>query len=40
MWALVSGLLMEPERLAEGLNEMIYRERGALRDDPDQQAKA
>ena len=40
VWDLVSGLLMDPERLAEGLDEMIVREREALRGDPDQQAKA
>ena len=39
MWDLVSGLLMDPERLAAGLNEMINREREELRGDPDQQAK-
>jgi hypothetical protein len=37
---LVSGLLMEPERLAKGVDEMIDREREELRGDPDQQSKA
>ena len=31
---------MDPERLAEGLDELIDREREALRGDPDQRAKA
>lgn len=39
VWDLVSGLLMDPDRLAAGLNEMIDREREKLRGDPDQQAK-
>jgi hypothetical protein len=36
----VSGLLRDPERLREGLDEMIEQERKALRGDPDKQAKA
>jgi hypothetical protein len=39
VWALVSGLLMDPERLPAGLDEMIDREREELRDHPDQQSK-
>ena len=39
VWDLVSGLLMDPDRLADGLDEMIDREREELRGDPDQQAK-
>ncbi len=35
----VLRLLMDPDRLAAGLNEMIDREREELRGDPDQQAK-
>jgi hypothetical protein len=40
VWNLVFGLLMDPERLAAGLDEMIDREREELRGDPYQQAKA
>ena len=36
---LVSGLLMDLERLAAGLEELIDRDREELRGDPDQQAK-
>jgi hypothetical protein len=39
VWDLVSGLLMDPDRLAEGLEEVIDREQEELRGDPDQQAK-
>jgi hypothetical protein len=39
VWDLVSGLLMDPDRLAALLEEMIDREREELRSDPDQQAK-
>jgi hypothetical protein len=39
VWDLVSGLLMDSDRLAAGLEEMIDREREELRSDPDQQAK-
>ena len=39
VWELVSGLLMDPESLAAGLDEMIDREREELRNHPDQQSK-
>jgi hypothetical protein len=39
VWELVSGFLIDPERLAAGLDEMIDREREELRGDPDQQSK-
>jgi site-specific DNA recombinase len=39
VWDLVSGLLMDLERLAAGLEELIDRDREELRGDPDQQAK-
>ncbi len=40
VWDLVSSLLMDRERIAAGLDEMIDREREELRGDPDQQVKA
>src|SRR5215217_8233689 len=40
VWALISGLLKDPERLKTGLQEMIEQERAGLRGDPDQEAKA
>ncbi len=39
VWRLVSGLLLDPDRLRAGLDEMIEREREELRGDPDHQAK-
>jgi site-specific DNA recombinase len=36
---LVSGLLSDPERLRKGLDAMIEEERGALRGDPEREAK-
>jgi site-specific DNA recombinase len=40
IWELVSDLLKEPERLREGLEEMIERERDGAHGDPDREAKA
>jgi site-specific DNA recombinase len=40
VWGLVSELLMEPEILSAGLEEMIERERRGMRGDPDREAKA
>ena len=40
VWDLVSGLLSEPERLRKGLDAMIEEPRGALRSDPELEAKA
>src|SRR5215218_9207224 len=40
VWDLVSGLLSEPERLRKGLDAMIEEQRGALRSDPELEAKA
>jgi site-specific DNA recombinase len=40
VWAFVSDLLKQPERLREGLEEMIEEERGVLRGDPDCEARA
>ena len=39
VWRLVSGLLLDPDRLRVGLDEMIEQEREELRGDPDHQAK-
>jgi len=39
VWNFVSGLLKEPERLREGLEEMIERERDGLLGDPNQESK-
>jgi site-specific DNA recombinase len=39
VWHFVSGLLRDPERLRQGLAEMMQQERAAMRGDPDQQAK-
>jgi site-specific DNA recombinase len=39
VWAFVSDLLKNPDRLLEGLEEMIEEVRGALRGDPDREAK-
>jgi hypothetical protein len=40
VWYLVSGLLSDPERLRAGLDAMIEDERGALRGDPEREARA
>jgi site-specific DNA recombinase len=40
VWDLVSGLLSDPERLRAGLDAMIEDERGALRGDPEREARA
>jgi len=40
IWEFVSGLLKDPKRLREGLEEMIEREREEVRGDPDRKAKA
>ena len=40
VWDLVSGLLCDPERLRAGLDAMIDEQRGALRGDPEREAKA
>jgi site-specific DNA recombinase len=40
IWEFVSDLLKEPERLREGLEEMIERERDGAHGDPDWEAKA
>ena len=40
VWELVSGLLRDPERLRQGLEEMIEVERAGLRGDPDREARA
>jgi site-specific DNA recombinase len=40
VWALVSELLTDPERLRAGLDEMMERERSGSRGDPDREAKA
>ncbi|MGI8860506.1 MAG: zinc ribbon domain-containing protein, partial [Rubrobacteraceae bacterium] len=40
VWEVVSGLLNDPERLQEGLDEMVEAERAEMRGDPEQQAKA
>jgi site-specific DNA recombinase len=39
VWDLVSGLLSDPERLRTGLDAMIEEERGALRGDPEGEAR-
>jgi len=39
VWAFVSGLLRDPARLREGLEEMIEQERAAMRGEPESQAK-
>jgi hypothetical protein len=39
VWGLISGLLKDPERLKAGLEEMIERERAALRGDPEKEAE-
>jgi hypothetical protein len=39
IWDLVSGLLSDPERLRAGLDAMIDEQRGALRGDPEREAK-
>ena len=38
VWDLISGLLKDPERLREGLNEMIEAERAGMRGDPEAEA--
>jgi site-specific DNA recombinase len=38
VWDLVSGLLKDPERLRVGLDEVIERERAAMRGNPDREA--
>jgi site-specific DNA recombinase len=40
VWGFVSGLLEQPERLREGLEKMIERERNEVRGDPDREAQA
>ncbi len=40
VWEFVSGLLQQPERLQQGLDEMIKQERAAMRGDPEQAVKA
>lgn len=40
VWEFVSGLLSDPERLREGLDEMIQAERAEMRGDPEQEAGA
>ncbi len=40
IWELVSGLLQDPDRLREGLEEMIEAERAEMCEDPEQKAKA
>jgi hypothetical protein len=39
VWQFVSGLLRDPERLREGLDEMIERERAGMHGDPAQEQK-
>ncbi|MBA2692544.1 MAG: recombinase family protein [Rubrobacter sp.] len=39
VWELVSGLLKDPERLKEGLDEMVEAERAGMRGDPDEEAR-
>jgi hypothetical protein len=39
VWAFVSGLLKDPERLRSGLRRMIEEERKAMRGDPKREAK-
>jgi len=40
VWDLISGLLKDPARLREGLNEMIEAERAGMRGDPEAEAMA
>ena len=40
MWALVSGLLKDPERLRAGLEKLIEQERTGMRGDPEEEADA
>jgi site-specific DNA recombinase len=40
VWEFVSDLLKDPERLRDGLEEVIQRERGRAHGDPDRDAKA
>jgi site-specific DNA recombinase len=40
VWGFVSGVLEQPERLREGLEEMIERERHEVGGDPDREAQA
>jgi len=40
VWDLISGLLKDPARLREGLNEMIEAERAGMRGDPEAEAVA
>jgi site-specific DNA recombinase len=40
VWDFVSGLLKNPQQLHAGLEEMVQRERGSMRGDPDREAKA
>jgi site-specific DNA recombinase len=40
VWEFVSDLLKDPERLRDGLEEVIQRERGRAHGDPDREAKA
>jgi hypothetical protein len=39
VWRFVHGILTDPERLRRGLNAMIEEKRGAMRGDPDKEAK-
>ena len=40
VWELVFGLLKDPARLRAGLAKVIERERRAVRDDPEREARA
>ena len=40
VWGLVSGLLLDPTRLREGLERMVEEERAGHRGDPEREAKA
>ena len=40
MWEVISGLLKDPSRLRAGLNELIDKERRALRGNPERETKA
>jgi hypothetical protein len=39
VWGVVSGLMKDPEQLRADLEEMIKRERGNMRGDPDKEAE-
>jgi Recombinase zinc beta ribbon domain len=39
VWALVSEVLLEPERLKRGLRKMVEKERSVLRGNPEEEAK-